>query len=148
MYYLESDHIAPKRIIDRIDKVTNSLMENGLYKFYASKAEFSLKLLMRRNDINLGLYGDNHDDDDDFHPLTMQQMLRVMFILLSLQGIAILIFIGEILIFKWRERRLRKHTALNLLHRINVKNLVISICFECFSLYFYCVQGESYQFCH
>ena len=46
------------------------------------------------------------DDDDDIKPIgTMVQMLRPMYIILALFGIASIVFVAEIIIFTWKQRR-------------------------------------------
>lgn len=71
-------------------------MESGLFKFYSSfvefKEKFSQQMLM------------NHDDDD-FKALTMQQLKRPTIFFLTLCGFAIIIFILEIIISSWENRR-------------------------------------------
>lgn len=106
-YYLENDCYVPARMVDRIDKVTSSIIENGFYQFYASKIDFDFNLRIRRNDINNNILQGNNINDD-LQPLTFEQMRIPIMFLLYMMGISVVVFIGEISYFKWKDRRLRK----------------------------------------
>lgn len=111
MYYLVDGCYVPARMIDRIDKVTSSLMENGFYQFYASKIDFEQKLGMRsiRMEYNI------NDDDDDLEPLLFEQMRIPLSFLFCMAGISVVVLIGEILHSKWRKRRLLRKNPIFLI---------------------------------
>ena len=103
-YYLENDGYVPTRMIDRIDKVTSSVMENGYYQFHKSIADFKLKLRARMLEIQNPMHTSD-DDEDDFQPLTYENMRIPFMFLLYMYGLAVIVFFGEILYSKWTNRR-------------------------------------------
>lgn len=69
-----------------------------------SSINFKRKLQIRTADIAL-----NHDmnidyDEVDHQSLTFEHTRRPLLVLLGMCGIAVVVFIGEILYFKWRDR--------------------------------------------
>lgn len=99
-YYLGSDHYVPERIASKIDSATSSFIENGLYKFYKSLDKFTQKLSKRMES--------SQTDDDDIQALSMEQLKRPMIFISCLWGLAMVLFIGEFIIFKlrqWQENR-------------------------------------------
>lgn len=101
-YVLHSEKFISQRTMTKVDSITNSMAENGLYEFYSSTARFNLNL--RQFSSPLG----DHDDDDDIPPLTMLQFKRIMIIVLSLNAFAMIAFVTEPLISKWAKWRKRK----------------------------------------
>lgn len=100
-YYLESSHYVPKRLITSIDKATSSIMANGLHQFYMTFCDFKQKLIERTHSY---LQSDDDDDDDD-QALTMKQLKRPLILLLGMCAITVLVFIAEIVVYKWNNRR-------------------------------------------
>lgn len=94
-FFLESDHYVPERVINKLDKTTSSMMENGLHEFYLSLAIFKQKLIDRAYLEQI---------DDDFKALTAEQLKRPMIVLSYLLGVAMIIFITECIISKWKHR--------------------------------------------
>lgn len=95
-----------ERLRERIDKVTSSVMENGLYEYFNSRYRF-------KKDIELGFPSarqhNSEVDDDDLHALNMGQMIRPLYIVIGLLILSILVFVGEIIVFKWKARCDREH---------------------------------------
>lgn len=91
-FYLSSDHYVPERFIQKIDTMTNTIMENGLHQFFMSFCEFSRKVI-------LSSYLDEADEEEQ--ALTFEQLRRPMILVFSLWGIAATIFIAENMIFRW-----------------------------------------------
>lgn len=71
------------------------MMQSGLHRFYTSLADYDRKL-SREEYLSA-----KKDDEDDLQALTMEQFKRPLMLLLSLCAIVVVIFIGEILVFKW-----------------------------------------------
>lgn len=94
--YLESDHYIPDRTLQRIDRMTSSMMEYGLFEFYTNFAAFKQKFIER---IYLS------EEDGDPQALTMGQLKRPAILLVALCAFAAIILIVEIVIFKWQNWR-------------------------------------------
>lgn len=73
------------------------MMQSGLYRFYTSLADYDRKII---EEEYLAANKDD-EDEDDLQALTIEQLKRPLMLLLSLCGIVMVIFIGEILVFKW-----------------------------------------------
>lgn len=99
-FYLQSDHYVPERLLNKIDKRTSAMMENGMHQFYTSFTNFLRKLFARQF---------ARSDDDDSQALTMSQLKRPMIFIFGLWGVAIIVFIAEIIIFKWKNRSHIEH---------------------------------------
>lgn len=93
-------------MIAKFDKVTNSMAEYGFYQFSESISEFKHK--WKAGVIDRTVENDNNVDDD-LQSITMEQMKKPIIILLCLSAIAIIIFVAEILTFKWLKWRNCKH---------------------------------------
>lgn len=91
-FHLESDHYVTDRTIKKLDQTTSFMVENGIHKFYLSLAIFKQKLIDRAYLEQI---------DDDFQALTVEQLKRPMILLFYLWGMATIIFIAEMTIFKW-----------------------------------------------
>ena len=101
-YMLNSKNFIDDRTIQKVNRITRSMMENGMYEFYNSYTHFQSKLHGHSKFIP-------EADDDDITPLTFQQMRRFMVFTLSLYGIAVLLFVcAEFFVFKWKNWRDRK----------------------------------------
>lgn len=101
-YVLTSDQYISERMIAKIDKVTNSMAEHGFYQFYQSWMEFERKFLSR----SAGIF----DVEFELKPITIEQLRKPSIIVLCLNGLAVVIFVAEILVFKWLKSRNRKHS--------------------------------------
>lgn len=88
---------ASERTLKKIDKVTSSMMSSGLYQFYISFAEYKQKLAERVKSAQ--------DEDDNFRALTMDQLKRPMLFIFGLWSLAVVIFIMEHIISKWKHWR-------------------------------------------
>lgn len=93
---MQSDHYVPERMLNKIDKMTNSMMENGMNQFYLSFTTFQRKLFGRAF---------VKPDEDDSQALSMSQLKRPMIVLLGLLGVAVIVFVAEKVMSKWRNRR-------------------------------------------
>lgn len=89
--------------MEKIDKTTSSLMANGLYQFYSSFATFTQKCIQ----------GDLIEKDDDDRALKMEQLRRPMILVFGLWAVAAIIFVGEVIVNKWKSRRNRSHRTQN-----------------------------------
>ena len=130
MHYLENDYYVPARVIDRINKVTSSLMENGFYKSQKSIIDFKLKLKLRMLEVQNPKHtiDDDDDDEDEFQSLTSAHIKISFYFLLFMYGIAVLVFFGEILYFKWRNRHLGKyHKEQKIIPRLIFRTVIICI---------------------
>lgn len=86
------------------------MMENGLSEFYKSQYSFCKEVdLNYPSGPEYGKYNHRDDDDDDLHALTMDQMIRPLYIVIGLLITSILVFFSEIIFFKWETRRHRNH---------------------------------------
>lgn len=80
----------------KIDKATSTMMQNGLHQFYTNFADFKQKFLVREY---------LSEKDDDLQALTAEQLKRPMILMSCLFGVAIVIWMAEIIIFRWKNRR-------------------------------------------
>lgn len=94
-FYLVSDHYVSDLMLEKIDQTTSSMMESGLHAFYLSLTAFKQKCIEH-------LY--LSQTDDDFRALTSGQLRRPMIFIFGLWSIAIIFFIAEIIILKWKNR--------------------------------------------
>lgn len=92
-FYLQSEHYVPDRMLKKIDRATGSMMENGLHEFYTSLASFKMKLILR-------IY--SMVEHEDFRALSVEQLKRPLILLFCLSAAAMIIFIAEIIISKWK----------------------------------------------
>lgn len=83
------------------------MMENGLYQFYPAHYKYLNNL---KTGFELSRQHNNSDDDIDYsHALTMEQMIRPLYLVIGLLILSLLAFFGEVIIFKWKARRERMH---------------------------------------
>lgn len=80
------------------------MAEHGFYQFFESYFEF---LEHRFANVIMKM-----DDSDDLQTITIEQMKKPIVIFLCLNGLAAIIFIAEILIFRWLKWRNRKRTLI------------------------------------
>lgn len=92
------------RLRERINKVSISIMENGLHEWYVAYYKYVYDMVLsRQHNIS------NNANFDDLHSLTMDQMIRPFYFCIGFVILTIFVFIGELIIFKWKTRRDRKH---------------------------------------
>lgn len=98
-YILTGYKYASQKTIKKIDKLTSSLMESGLDRFYESFANFLFNLYSR----NISKQAEN-----DMHPMNITFMRGPLILYFCLLGFASVIFIIEIIghnFIKLRSRR-------------------------------------------
>ena len=101
------NHYPTDRLRGRIDKVSNSMLENGLLHWHP---EYYKYLNDMKTGFKLSREHDADDDDNDsLHSLTFEQMIRPFYLCIGLLIISILVFVGEIIISKWKARRDRMY---------------------------------------
>lgn len=110
--YLQSEYYVPERILEEINEATSSMMASGLHQFYTSLATFKNNLVERAYSIV---------DDDCTEALTMEQLKRPLILLFCLWGVALIVFIGESIVSKWKLRnqkpiRTRRNRPLHVSH--------------------------------
>lgn len=101
-YSLTSNQYISERTITKIDKVTSSLAEHGFYQFYQSIADFAKKKWSQKFYMSSR---NSNNEDDLFQAIAVEQFKKPISIVLYLNGIATIIFIAEIFIFKWLKWR-------------------------------------------
>lgn len=102
-HYLFGKHYPTDRLRKRIDKVSNSIMENGLYEWYLVQYKYL-------NDLKIGFHFlRQYNKNDDLHTVNMEQMIRPFYLCIGLLIMSIFVFIGEIIVFKWKSRRDRNY---------------------------------------
>lgn len=133
-FYLNSVGYVSDRLLTRINKFTSSVMQSGINRFYVSYTRFKRNILERA-------YLD--DENDNFHALTADQLKRPMILVFCLWGVALIVFIAEIAVSKYRNRN-RRHWVLfffsiidsNRLHVFTLRYndcLIDWLCFHRFS---------------
>lgn len=101
-FYMKSEYYVPERFIEKVDGMTSSLAESGLYTFFVSFSEFSRKFVERpylNRDVG---------EEDDVQVLTVEQLQRPMILIFFLWALAVIIFIAEVIWIKlknWFNRR-------------------------------------------
>lgn len=96
-----------------INEITITMLEKGMQEFGESRQSFSNSRIIQH------LLGDE-EENDDLQPMIIEQLIRVIALALFLFGSATAVFIGEIIVFRWKKWLDRKHR-----HRkfqINLKN--------------------------
>lgn len=94
--FLESQDLIPSRYRKKFNKVTSSMIESGLYRFYTSFADYKFKLRRRIH---------SSEDDENFQALTIQQLRRPMVLIFGLWTLSIVVFIAEHIFHKWQNWR-------------------------------------------
>lgn len=98
-------------MIMKIAKVTNSMAE--FYQFYHSLLEFKLKRFIEKFNRLMRI----NRDKIDLEPIVIEQFEKPIISFLYLNGIAAIVFIAEILVFKWlnwRNCKLANNFKLNI----------------------------------
>ena len=86
------------------------MAEHGFYQFYHSILEFEMKETAGTVYLDMGI----DKDEIDLEPITIEQMKKPIIIFLCLNGIAVILLIIEILVFKWLKWRNCKQSILYL----------------------------------
>lgn len=94
---MKSDHYVPERFIKKVDKMTSSLAESGLYTFFVSFSEFSRKFVER------AYLNREEEDEENMQVLTVKQLQRPMILIFYLWGLAVITFVAEIILVKLRK---------------------------------------------
>lgn len=92
---MDSGRYVTERQRKVVDRSSSALMESGLYQFYTSFGAYKQKLFERMLT--------SPEEDDDLQVLTFQQLGRPMVFIFGLWALAIIIFITEHIISKWRK---------------------------------------------
>ena len=81
------------------------MIEHGFHQFYHSIIDF------QKNGIIENLYHLMGVDKDeiDLEPITIEQFKKPIIIFLALNGIAVILLLAEIFVFKWLKWRNCKH---------------------------------------
>ena len=93
-------------MIDKIDRVTTSMVEHGFVQFYQSyliykeHRAFAMNFLLFEVTMNK-----RKNDGDELQSISVEQFKTPMIILLFLNGIATIILVAEILVSKWLKWR-------------------------------------------
>lgn len=93
-YFIQSDHYVPESTKMKIDQTTSSMMEYGFHRFYLSFAAYKEKLSDRLRPSS---------DDDDFRPLTIEQLKRPLVVILYIMMMSAVIFVAEVVISKCKK---------------------------------------------
>lgn len=101
-HYLIGKNYPTSRLYDRIETVSNSMMENGLYQFHIEHRNY---LANMKIEFELSQQHSSENDGGDLRALTMVQMIRPFYLVVGLLAMSVLVFIGEIIHFKWMTRR-------------------------------------------
>lgn len=101
-----SDQFISERMIAKIDKVTSSMSEHGFYQFYDSYMQFILNSMLQKYAQTAGAI----KGEMDLQSITIEQLRKLIVIVLCLNGIAALLFVVEILAYKWLRWRNCKHS--------------------------------------
>lgn len=100
-YILTSDQRISERTITKMAKVIKTMTEYGFYQFYHSLSVFERKWLIGRAYVNIGI----DKNEINLESITIEQMNKPIMIALCLNVAATIVFIAEILVFKWLKWR-------------------------------------------
>lgn len=106
---LHSERFISGRTMKKMDRISNSMAENGLYQFYNSYTAF--QKTHYKDSAFQNVIIDAYNQVEDITPLTFQHFKRVVVFILFLHAVAFVIFLAEILIFSWKKWRDRKYTV-------------------------------------
>lgn len=99
---------VPERIIQRINRATASIIENGLANFYKSLADSLENRVFNSFNTRIGFGFKEMQDDDVVIALTIDQLKVPMIINSILLALASVLLVIEIIVYrvnKWRNRR-------------------------------------------
>lgn len=85
-YFLRSKFYIPKRITDKFDRVTSSMLENGLHQFYWKFTTFLLKIRGTAESHNFDRIG------EDICKITLDNFHSPLLIYVSLMTLATIVF--------------------------------------------------------
>lgn len=111
------------RMINKIDRVTSLMTEHGFDQFYQHILEFQQKWLFAKD----GMTTRKDKYEVNLEPITIEQLRKPIIIVLCLNGIAGILFIAEIVVFKWLEWRKRKQLTIDNAAFILVSSLSDSV---------------------
>lgn len=90
-FVLESNHYVTERLLKKIDRLTSSMIENGLHQYFAATDAFKRNF----HDIEY-----SNVKDEEFKELTIDQLKRPMILMVGLVILATVILIIQIIVFK------------------------------------------------
>lgn len=102
------------------------MMENGLYQFNLEHYKYTYNM---KNGFKLSRERSNEDDDDELRALTMEQMIRPFYLTFGLLAISVLVFVGEIIYFKWMALRDRSKYSIEFVIIANWEKTLAAISF-------------------
>lgn len=94
-FFITHDGYAPKRFLDQFNRLSRSMSENGLYKFYSMYSMF-LGRIRSPTDIDVA----------EFQPLKLEQLYFFVTVFIIQLIIAIIVFITELIVHRI-QRKLR-----------------------------------------
>lgn len=94
-FYLKSEQYVPERMLNKINKATSLITENGLSQFYLSTGVFKEKLAVRN--IQNG-------ERAAFQALKLEQLKLPLILISCLLGVALGLLFVEIIIYKRRNQ--------------------------------------------
>ena len=101
-----SNSIISQRMIDKIDRVTMSMVEHGFVHFYQSYLIYKEQRAYAKEFFMFDIIlNKTKNDSNEFQSISVEQFKTPMIILLFLNGIATIIFVAEILVSKWLKWR-------------------------------------------
>lgn len=86
-------------MLQKINKAISSIMENGLFQFYTNFGAFQEKLDARE------ILG---DEAPIFQPVPLESLQRPIKLILCLYGVALCLFLMEMMVHKWKNRKFVK----------------------------------------
>lgn len=90
-WHFKHDVYVPQQTIDRFIRVSNSMKENGLFVFFQSFNGFWIRIR-------------NKDVEDDFQPITIDEIYTVLIFLMYQFLFAFIVLIFEIIWFHAQRR--------------------------------------------
>lgn len=91
-FYLKSGLYVSQQTIDRFNRLTRLLTENGLFKFLGSFKEFSIR-------VQGGANADDKEEQLEFQPITVSEFDYVLTMMFILSMSVCVIFLVEIIWF-------------------------------------------------
>lgn len=103
-HLVTSNQCISERTINKIDKVSSSMAEHGFYQFYQSLVDFQQNWMV----VEVGMITHKDNYEVNLEPITIEQLKKPIIIALCLNGIATILFVAEICVYKWLQWRNRK----------------------------------------
>lgn len=91
--YLSHDVYVPQKTIDKFNRLSNLMRENGLHHFFESFLTFWLRV-----------WGENNEEDSEYKPVTFDEFYYFMLLLFWFLFFTFTVFICEILWFHTQRR--------------------------------------------